>query len=745
MAILIAVIFSIAITAGIISGYFTGVGLLRNFIGESQREISSLLADNISDMVDKEIEGARVMATSETLRKAAIESNLRYKNMGEQEVLRQILETAKKWDSAETSAPLVNEFYKDEASSALRSAFSEKENIFDVILTDRFGALLGASNRPSSFYYGDKDWWKGAFDKKRGKLFIGAVTSNKAKDTWLLPVAVPVRDEDGEVVGIYAKFISIDKFFKPIAKFNIQKTGNAALVDDKGYLVFHPSAKSFKNKFSSYEALQKAIQSPNRWCVMDTVYLHTGKTFAAFSEVDNPRLLAGGTKWRVFVTQDVLEALTPVYKFVIRSVFTRAILVLLVLVAGYMLSGHFLRPIVCLRKAMDLVSAGDFGYKVKITTKDELGLLSQHFNEMTDAIKHEWQMTIDAMPEAVFVIDKNHVILKANANFIKMLRLKEGDVIGRKCYEVLHKLKKPWPSCPAERAMVIKDKQVVEIDDPAIGIPLLVTVSPIFDKNGEYRGAIHIAKDISPEKKAAEDIEERSRKLQKVEGIKKDLLLTVAELAKPLSVIDQELKHISREKGARLIEREQKTIEEAALEIDRLMRCISSLTEIGKLEIKADSLKEEMIDFKDLIRKHLFAYEPKVMGKGLELKTDIPKGDLRIYCDRSKIGIVISSLMENSIKFTNKGHIEIVVKDLKDSVEFSIADTGIGISREDMGKVFGRMQQLSHVEDPLRKATGLSLSLCKEIIEAHDGAMWVESESGVGSKFIFTLPKRKEP
>ena len=642
LSVMVAIFALVFIAAGIASVHFIGIGMLRNFIGESQREMAGLIAKDVSDTVDAEINS----------------------------------------ESAKNQA--------------------------------------GRSN-PS----------------------IGSVTFDKRKDAWVLPLSGTVIGQDGALKDRYAASIDIARFFKPLECFKTGKTGIAVIVDDKGYLAFHPLAKPFKYKFSSYEELRRAIQNKNRWSLMDTVYLSKGKTLAAFSEVDNAMLLSAGIKWRVFVIQNDGEALAPIYSLLVRLALAGLTLALLLIAGAYILGGYFIRSITQARNTMRKVALGDINPKMNIPSGDEFGDLTDSLNEMTDAIKREWQMTTDAMPEAVFVIDRNNVILKANANFIKMFHLKEGDIVGRKYSDVLPKLKKPWPSCSADKANI--GKQAEEIYDPAIGIPILVTIAPILDTKGERKGAIYIIKDLSSEKKTAAEIEERKGKIQKVEGIKNDLLITVADLQKPLSVIEQELKRISREKGARLIEREQKVIEESTLEIDRLIRCISRLTDIGKLEIKTDSLKEEMMDFKDLIRKRLFDYEPKIRGKGLELKTDIPKGDLHVYGDKEKIGIVISILIENSIKFTSKGRVDIAVKDLKESVEFSITDTGIGIAREDIGKVFGRLQQFSHIEDPLKKATGLSLSLCKEIVEAHGGSIWLESEPGIGSKFIFTLPKRKEP
>jgi PAS domain S-box-containing protein len=96
-----------------------------------------------------------------------------------------------------------------------------------------------------------------------------------------------------------------------------------------------------------------------------------------------------------------------------------------------------------------------------------------------------------------------------NKSFAEAVKSKPEDLIGKKCYEVLHKSDKPWPECPFQKTKKNKKCNIQEVDDLNIGTPLLVTTSPIFDHNGEFAGCVHIAKDISEFKKA-EEIQEKA-------------------------------------------------------------------------------------------------------------------------------------------------------------------------------------------------------------------------------------------
>ena len=110
---------------------------------------------------------------------------------------------------------------------------------------------------------------------------------------------------------------------------------------------------------------------------------------------------------------------------------------------------------------------------------------------------------------------------------------------------------------------------------------------------------------------------------------------------------------------------------------------------------------------------------------------------IEICADKGKVFEVFMNLITNAIKFTQSGSIEICVSDKEDRVECSITDTGSGIPEEKLDKLFQKFQRLGAKE----KGTGLGLAITQGIVTAHGGKIWAESEPGMGTKFIFTLPK----
>ncbi|MBT3394106.1 MAG: PAS domain-containing protein [Waddliaceae bacterium] len=140
---------------------------------------------------------------------------------------------------------------------------------------------------------------------------------------------------------------------------------------------------------------------------------------------------------------------------------------------------------------------------------------------MTDKEKeqrNEWDETFDAIADLVFIQDKDFTITKANKALCDALKVKKEDIVGKKCYEVLHNRGEPWGNCPFKQTKEDGKAHIEEVDDPNIGIPLSVTTSPIFDEKGEVAGSIHIARNISEAKDAEKEIK---KKVQDLESFQK--------------------------------------------------------------------------------------------------------------------------------------------------------------------------------------------------------------------------------
>ncbi len=137
----------------------------------------------------------------------------------------------------------------------------------------------------------------------------------------------------------------------------------------------------------------------------------------------------------------------------------------------------------------------------------------------------QWSQTFDATSDLVFVQDKDFKFIKVNKSVCDLLKVKPEDLIGKKCYEVLHKSDKPWPNCPAVKTLKDKRPHTEEVCDPNIGMPLLITTSPSFDENGELTGVVHIATDITDRKKAEDVLRESEQRYRDIFNSATDAIL----------------------------------------------------------------------------------------------------------------------------------------------------------------------------------------------------------------------------
>ncbi|MDD5128491.1 MAG: PAS domain-containing sensor histidine kinase [Candidatus Omnitrophica bacterium] len=255
------------------------------------------------------------------------------------------------------------------------------------------------------------------------------------------------------------------------------------------------------------------------------------------------------------------------------------------------------------------------------------------------------------------------------------------------------------------------------------------------------RAVVLLVHDISDLKKTEmlkSAIDERRR----IDRIKNEFISNVShELRTPLTSVREGISQILEGFLGKTTVGQKKFLSMCLEDIDRLSRIIDGLLDISRIESGKIILKKETLDIVDLAKSAVSSLSVKIKNKRLELIEDYPKEKTEIYVDRDRIIEVFVNLLGNAIKFTDKGHIGISIKNKPKMVECCIEDTGRGIAKKDLSRVFVRFQQFGRVFGPGEKGTGLGLSIVKSIIELHKGQIRVESKLNKGTRFIFTLFK----
>ncbi len=174
----------------------------------------------------------------------------------------------------------------------------------------------------------------------------------------------------------------------------------------------------------------------------------------------------------------------------------------------------------------------------------------------------------------------------------------------------------------------------------------------------------------------------------------------------------------------------------------QLLNIVNDIVDISKIESGLITVHKTWFDLLPLLDEIEMQYKPGIEQKHLYLKTDcrLEERDREINTDHTKLRQVLSNLISNAIKFTNKGGILLRCERIDRFIEFCVADTGMGIAVDIQNKVFDRFVQADPGLSRIQEGTGLGLSICKAYVEKLGGKIWVESSPGKGSKFFFTIP-----
>jgi PAS domain S-box-containing protein len=344
----------------------------------------------------------------------------------------------------------------------------------------------------------------------------------------------------------------------------------------------------------------------------------------------------------------------------------------------------------------------------------------------------EWRITFDSINDWVSIHDRDFQFIRVNRSMAKALNKDIKDIVGKKCYQYLHGTTKPLANCPHIKAIQSKKpaKAEVRLNNPDIYVE--ISVSPIFNENGEVTSTVHITKDITERKEAEE-------KLRQIDKMKSEFLSNVShELRTPLQSIGGFTKLILEGKVPDT-EIQQEFLQIIDRESQQLGALINSLLDMSRLESGHFKINKRLMPIRDTIIDSIQIFHSLARDKNVELSEEIPPILPEIEIDAERLRQVVINLLSNAIKFSDPGgSVKARVENRNAELLFQVSDKGIGMNKEAMSHLFERFYR---AEDKLaRGGTGLGLYICRQIIEAHGGHIWAESEIGKGSTFSFTLP-----
>ena len=370
-------------------------------------------------------------------------------------------------------------------------------------------------------------------------------------------------------------------------------------------------------------------------------------------------------------------------------------------------------------------------------------------------------LVMDNIPQSIFWKDKEGVYLGCNKNFAKEAGVKSAaGIIGRTDYDLAWRREESDFFRKCDRRVMDTNKaeyHIIERQLQADGKQAWLDSNkiPLCNTEGKVIGILGTYEDITDRKMMEYKLLELNTNLKMQDKLKTEFMSTVAhEIRTPLSlvlgfvsIIDKKLNTIifpqMKNKDLLIVKtREQirKNIEIIQSEGKRFVSLLDELLDITKIEDGMVETKKEPASILNVVKCSMKLTRSLVERNNLEFKKDM-KGKLPfILANKAQLEQVVINLINNAIKFTVKGSIIVKVRKQNSEIVVSVIDTGIGIEKEHEAEIFNKFYQVGDVNTGNRKGIGLSLSICKQIIENHDGRIWVESETGIGSTFSFALP-----
>ncbi|MBK5190209.1 MAG: PAS domain-containing sensor histidine kinase [Methanosarcinales archaeon] len=344
-------------------------------------------------------------------------------------------------------------------------------------------------------------------------------------------------------------------------------------------------------------------------------------------------------------------------------------------------------------------------------------------------------LIFESMADGVYIVSKDYEVEFMNKVFSEEF----GGHVGDICYKVFHNREEPCPLCKSAEVMKGKTVRREWCHHKANKTYDLIE-TPLRNVDGSI-SKITIFRDITERMQAEKALRESLEKLEERDKMKTDLLNVAShEMRSPLAPI---VANASLLKQGELTEKQKRSVFIIEKSAEQLGEMIERMLELARIDAGKVELTLETVSIVEIVKNVLGYLKPLAEVKKQTITIDVPER-IEIEGDEQKITAIFDNLGSNAIKYTGEnGKIDIKVADRGEDLLVCVADTGIGISKEHLSKVF---EHFYMVDTSLSRkgGFGLGLPIAKGCVKLHGGKVWVTSEHGKGSKFFFTLPKKQK-
>jgi len=412
-----------------------------------------------------------------------------------------------------------------------------------------------------------------------------------------------------------------------------------------------------------------------------------------------------------------------------------------------LLARHLTIPIQALMVAAERIGKGDFSIFVDVSTRDELQDLAEAFNRMSEGMRSYSEIQVDelmsekAKIEGVIYSSEDGIVMTDEEGQVLLLNPKARSILELTDTPIDHLSGRPLWSFVKNDRLAVALREGVEGDTPKSSRVLDLSqdtlrrfyslsttlVNAPENSNTSYWIVMQL-RNVTAEKE--------------LDQLKDDFLQSLThDLRSPMTAVRGYLQVLSEEMAGPINAEQKKMLHIMENASTKLLHIISNLLDSAKISAGKLRLTLSECDLRQLVPPTVEIMHSEAAKKRLTLTLDMPEDIHPVKLDPPLIERVLINLISNAIKFTpDGGFITVKFSELKDRIQGQVIDTGSGIPQEYMDRMFKKFEQVKGT----RGGTGLGLSNCKNILEAHYGQISVTSKVGEGTTFTFTIPKDLE-
>ena len=401
-------------------------------------------------------------------------------------------------------------------------------------------------------------------------------------------------------------------------------------------------------------------------------------------------------------------------------------------ILGILVARTITRPISDMRRQAQAMTKGNFARKVRVYGTDEIGQLAIAFNNLTNRLQ-ESQSTTEAerrklasvlsnMTDGVIATDRKGRIILINDPALSLLHVTRETTLNRPIASVLG-IDQDYSF---EDLIYMQDSVNLNFSTSDVPYILRANFSVIQKETGFVNGLITVLHDITEQEKI--DMERR------------EFVANVShELRTPLTTMRSYLEALAD--GAWQDENiAPHFLHVTQTETERMIRLVNDLLQLSKMDSNEYELNFEFVEFNKFFERIIDRFEMS-KSQNVEFIRLLPETSYFVEIDTDKLTQVIDNIISNALKYSpDGGNIRFGFTVHDNMLKVMISDDGMGIPKENVGRIFDRFYRVDRARARSMGGTGLGLAIAREMIEAHGGKIWAESEEGVGTTIFFTLP-----